>query len=188
MSWLGALGRRLPWSATIRVRLTLWYVAILAGVLLIYGASTCAIVLLQLRTQVDHLAIEDVETVAGFLSFSPDGKLVASTGEDSLARLWEVDGGKYFFGGNNVNTDAKEQAKLAPFAGKYVAVSVTMTSARYGTGPTSDVAVEGLYSGGDRPATRELMYEVVSVAIDPTPDPREGEPQVRGRGRVAAAE
>jgi hypothetical protein len=98
------------------------------------------------------------------------------------------DGGKYFFGGNNVNTDDKEQAKLAPFIGKYVAVQVTMTSARYGTGPTSDVAVEGLYSGGDRPATRELQYQVVSVAVDPTPDPREGDPQVRRAGRVAAAE
>ena len=59
----------------VRTRLTLWYVAILAGVLLIYGGSTCAIVLLQLRTQLDHLAIEDLETVEGFLSFGSDGKL-----------------------------------------------------------------------------------------------------------------
>jgi heavy metal sensor kinase len=66
--------RRL-WPQHVRTRLTLWYVAILAGVLLIYGGSTCAIVLLQLRTQVDHLAIEDLETVEGFLSPGPDGKL-----------------------------------------------------------------------------------------------------------------
>ena len=59
----------------VRTRLTLWYVAILAGVLLIYGAGTCAIVLLQLRTQLDHLAIEDLQTVEGFLSFGSDGKL-----------------------------------------------------------------------------------------------------------------
>ena len=32
--------------------------------------------LLQLRTQLDHLAIEDLETVEGFLSFGPDGKIV----------------------------------------------------------------------------------------------------------------
>ncbi len=63
------------WLQHVRTRLTLWYVAILAGVLLIYGGSTCAIVLLQLRTQVDHLAIEDLETVEGFLSFGSDGKL-----------------------------------------------------------------------------------------------------------------
>ncbi|MBZ5675290.1 MAG: HAMP domain-containing protein [Acidobacteriia bacterium] len=63
------------WPHHVRTRLTLWYVAILAGVLLIYGGSTCAIVLLQLRTQVDHLATEDLETVEGFLSFGSDGKL-----------------------------------------------------------------------------------------------------------------
>lgn len=59
----------------VRTRLTLWYVAILAGVLLIYGAGTCAIVLLQLRTQLDHLAAEDLQTVEGFLSFGSDGTL-----------------------------------------------------------------------------------------------------------------
>jgi heavy metal sensor kinase len=63
------------WPKDVRTRLTLWYVAILAGVLLIYGASACSIVLLQLRTQLDHLAIEDLETVEGFLSFGSDGKL-----------------------------------------------------------------------------------------------------------------
>lgn len=63
------------WPQHVRARLTLWYVTILAAVLLIYGASTSAIVLVQLRTQVDHLAIEDLETVEGFLSFGSDGKL-----------------------------------------------------------------------------------------------------------------
>jgi heavy metal sensor kinase len=64
-----------PWPKHVRTQLTLWYVTILAGVLLIYGASACAIVLLQLRTQLDHLAIEDLETVEGFLSFGSEGKL-----------------------------------------------------------------------------------------------------------------
>jgi hypothetical protein len=68
------------WPKHVRTRLTLWYVAILAGVLLIYGASTCAIVLVQLRTRVDHIAIEDVETVEGFLSFDTDGKWGLSNG------------------------------------------------------------------------------------------------------------
>src|SRR5438132_1239709 len=63
-------------------------------------------------------------------------------------------GGKYYFGEPNINRDAAAQAKLAPFVGKFVAVNVTMTAAVYGTGPTSDVAVEGLPSGGDRPAPR----------------------------------
>lgn len=57
----------------VRTRLTLWYVVILAAVLLIYGASTSIFLLLQLRSQLDHLAIEDLETVEGFLSFRSDG-------------------------------------------------------------------------------------------------------------------
>src|SRR5690349_16072156 len=63
------------WPEHVRTRLTLWYVAILGGILLIYGASTCVIVLVQLRTQLDHLASGDLETVEGFLTFGSDNKL-----------------------------------------------------------------------------------------------------------------
>ena len=62
---------RHPWLQHVRTRLTLWYVAILAAVLLIYGGGASAIVLVQLRTQLDRLAIEDLETVEGFLTFGP---------------------------------------------------------------------------------------------------------------------
>jgi heavy metal sensor kinase len=56
-------------------RLTLWYVAVLAGVLLIYSAATSAIFFFHLRNQLDRLAIEDLETVEGFLTFSSTGNL-----------------------------------------------------------------------------------------------------------------
>src|SRR6185437_11960061 len=59
----------------VRARLTLWYVAVLAGVLVIYGVSTSVLLMFQLRSQLDRLAIEDLETVEGFLSFGPDGKV-----------------------------------------------------------------------------------------------------------------
>jgi heavy metal sensor kinase len=59
----------------VRTRLTIWYVAVLAGVLLIYGGSASAVLLFQLRSQLDHLAIEDLETIEGFLSFGSNGKL-----------------------------------------------------------------------------------------------------------------
>ena len=95
-------------------------------------------------------------------------------------------GGQYYFGETNVNRDAAAQAKLAPFVGNFVAVNVTMTAARYGTGPTSDAAVEGLPSGGDRPTSRRLLWDVVSVSVDPTPDPREG--AARSGGRAAATD
>src|SRR5665213_980287 len=60
----------------VRTRLTLWYVAVLACALLIYGTSTAILLLVQLRSQLDHRAIEDLETIKGLLSFSPDGKIL----------------------------------------------------------------------------------------------------------------
>ena len=60
----------------VRTRLTLWYVAVLAAALLIYGASTSLFLVFQLRSQLDHRAIEDLETIKGLLSFSSDGKLL----------------------------------------------------------------------------------------------------------------
>lgn len=60
----------------VRTRLTLWYLAVLACALLIYGLSTDVLLLVQLRSQVDHRAIEDLETIKGLLSFSPDGKIL----------------------------------------------------------------------------------------------------------------
>jgi heavy metal sensor kinase len=60
----------------VRTRLTLWYVAVLATALLIYGASTSLFLVFQLRSQLDHRAIEDLETIKGLLSFGPDGKLL----------------------------------------------------------------------------------------------------------------
>jgi heavy metal sensor kinase len=58
------------------MRLTIWYVAVLAAALLIYGASTSFFLVFQLRSQLDHRAIEDLETIKGLLSFAPDGKLL----------------------------------------------------------------------------------------------------------------
>lgn len=64
------------WPHNVRTRLTLWYTAVLAGALLIYGAGTAALVLHQLRAELDRLAIDDFETLEGLLSFGPDGKLL----------------------------------------------------------------------------------------------------------------
>lgn len=59
----------------VRLRLTLWYVAILAAILLTYGFSASAFVFLQLRSEMDQLAAEDLETIEGFLSFDATGQL-----------------------------------------------------------------------------------------------------------------
>ena len=59
----------------IRVRLTAWFVAVLATVLVLYSAAACFFLLRDLRTQLTRYAIQDVETVEGLLSFTPDGRL-----------------------------------------------------------------------------------------------------------------
>jgi hypothetical protein len=59
----------------VRTRLTLWYVALLAGVLLIYIGSASALLFFHLRGQLDRLAIEDLETVEGLLSVELGGKV-----------------------------------------------------------------------------------------------------------------
>lgn len=86
----------------VRARLTAWYVAILAVVLLIYGGSTSAVLLIQLRSQLDHRAVEDLETVEGVLSFAPDGKVTLRSDyhdhpypinmQDRMLEVWSPDG------------------------------------------------------------------------------------------------
>jgi hypothetical protein len=75
-----------------------------------------------------------------------------------------AEGGKYILssaaGGR---TDVEPASKVAPFAGQQVWITGTITSTRYSTGPTSDESIEGLYAGGDRPATRFEGVEVISV-------------------------
>jgi heavy metal sensor kinase len=59
----------------VRTRLTLWYVFVLAGVLLLSSGLTASFLFLQLRAQLDHYAIQDIETVEGLLSFGASGAL-----------------------------------------------------------------------------------------------------------------
>ena len=47
----------------VRVRLTLWYVAILGFILLLYGVTASVFVFWQLRSEVDRLAAEELETI-----------------------------------------------------------------------------------------------------------------------------
>jgi heavy metal sensor kinase len=59
----------------VRTRLTLWYVLVLAGVLLLSWGLTASFLFFQLRSQLDHYAIQDIETVEGLLSFDSTGRL-----------------------------------------------------------------------------------------------------------------
>jgi len=59
----------------VRMRLTLWYLAVLAGILLLFTVSTSAFLFLHLRGNLDQAVIDDVEPVEAQLSFRPDGTL-----------------------------------------------------------------------------------------------------------------
>ena len=86
----------------VRTRLTVWYVAVLAGVLLLYVGGASALVFFQLRSELDRFAIDDLETVEGLLSFGSDGKLSLHSDyhdhpypanmQDRLLEVWAGDG------------------------------------------------------------------------------------------------
>ncbi len=59
----------------LRARLTLWYIGVLASLLIVASGSTFAIFFWQLRSQLDHFAIQEIETVEGLLYFTAAGEL-----------------------------------------------------------------------------------------------------------------
>ena len=63
--------RRLPF----RVRLTTWYVLVLAVILLLFLAGSSLVLYWQLLNQMTNFAIQDVETIEGLLYIAPDGRL-----------------------------------------------------------------------------------------------------------------
>lgn len=77
--------------------------------------------------------------------------------------------------------DLQPRDKCDEFAGQEVLLTATETAAKYGTGPTSDVAVEGLAAGGDRPATKFEGITILSAKIMPKGPPTKG---VYNNGRL----
>src|ERR1700733_12183834 len=73
-----------------------------------------------------------------------------------------ADGGTYILATPG-RLDVGPPEKLAPFAGQQVYLTGILTSRQYGSGPTSDEAIEGLYAGADRPATKFNVVQVSSV-------------------------
>lgn len=58
-----------------RARLTVWYVAVLAAILLLYGAGISTVFYFASRAQLDDHSIEELETIEGSFGFRPDGTL-----------------------------------------------------------------------------------------------------------------
>jgi heavy metal sensor kinase len=64
----------------VRTRLTLWYLAVLGGTLVLFALGTSAFLFLHLRETLDEAVADDVESVEGELSFRPDGTLSVGPG------------------------------------------------------------------------------------------------------------
>ncbi len=60
----------------VRTRLTLWYIAVLASVLVLSWGVTASFLFLQMRSQLDNYAVQDIETVEGLLYFDAGGRLI----------------------------------------------------------------------------------------------------------------
>ena len=71
----------------LRTRLTLWYVSVLAALLILAWGGTCALLFWQLRSQLDHFAVQEIETVEGLFFFTPDGQLRIARGLSQSSRI-----------------------------------------------------------------------------------------------------
>jgi heavy metal sensor kinase len=63
------------WPKHIRTRLTLWYILVLAALLVFFSVGTSILLVWHLKQQLGVRAIEDLETVEGLLYFGRDGRL-----------------------------------------------------------------------------------------------------------------
>lgn len=66
---------RIPRPTNLRTRLTLWYVGVLAVLLLVYAALVFAFQYAVLTRQLAHDEVQDVVTAEGLLYFDPSGTL-----------------------------------------------------------------------------------------------------------------
>ena len=63
------------WLRHVRSRLTLWYVGVLGGLLLLYAGGASMFLFFSLRNQLDRTVDEDLETAESLLVETPDGRV-----------------------------------------------------------------------------------------------------------------
>ena len=90
-----------PWSAaSIRVRLTGWYAVVLSLMLVVYATATFLAVWHEFVEQLDEQLHDEFETAEGFLTPTPDGRIVWSgdtrhdpdNDEDRGSDVWSASG------------------------------------------------------------------------------------------------
>ena len=84
-------------AGRIRTRLTIWYVFLLAAILISYAVGSSAVLWWDLRHELDRHGIQDIETVEGLLRFNSSGQLTFdenyhnhAASKQVLERLLEV--------------------------------------------------------------------------------------------------
>jgi heavy metal sensor kinase len=63
------------WPGRLGTRLALSYVLLTACAMIVFTGGTAAVLFLQMRAQLAHFAIEDIEEVEGLMSFTQNGRL-----------------------------------------------------------------------------------------------------------------
>jgi hypothetical protein len=61
------------WPRRLGTRLTISYILLLICTLIVFTIGTAAVLFVQMKTQLEHFAVQDIETVKGLMSFAPDG-------------------------------------------------------------------------------------------------------------------
>lgn len=97
----------------VRTRLTLWYVLVLAVLLVVYAAGTATIFFLSAREEIDANLLQDFETVEGLLESDPNGLIAlrahhpeAEEAERSrFLEVWSPEG-RLLFRSTNVPPDS----------------------------------------------------------------------------------
>jgi heavy metal sensor kinase len=65
----------LQWPARIGTRLALSYVLLTVAAMILFTAGTAAVLFVQMRSQLAHFAVQDIETVEGLLQSTPTGNV-----------------------------------------------------------------------------------------------------------------
>src|ERR1051326_1689545 len=68
--------------SNLRARLTLWYLTVFGGILVLYVACTSTLVYFGLREFLDEDLVEDIERTESLIQFTPDGAVrLAAVGD-----------------------------------------------------------------------------------------------------------
>src|SRR5262245_19479360 len=133
-----------PWSvASIRVRLTGWYAAVLGLMLILYAAANFLAVRHEFLEQFDDQLHEDFETGEGLLTRSPDGQISWSaddhrdpdSDEERVYDVWSANGEQLYRSSTSM---ALPPASAVPAGsrGEYASVEVDGRHWRTLTGAT----------------------------------------------------